>query len=228
MRYRSWTFFAALLILALSVPSLYAQPDPQAPEGENLATPQTWVVRTDHPMPDVKVGSVQDSVDIWFVNMTPGWHITTGPAAIFYHPYSIADGWYRIDATIHLFDPGTRNEAYGIFFAGNNLDTDEIAYDYFLVRNSGEFLIKRRAGSETMVINNWTAHEAIKTYGPDTESSVENQLSIINGPVDVIFRVNDEIVARLPHNELNTQGIYGLRINHALNVHISDLSATSM
>ena len=228
MHYRFQKFWvSALALLLFALPS-YAQPDPEKPEGENLTTPPTWVVRTDTEMPDLVVGAEQDSVDIFFVNMTPGWHITTGPAAIFYHPYSIADGWYRLNATIHLFDPGDRREAYGVFFAGDKLDTGEISYDYFLLRNTGEFLIKRRTGEETVTINNWTAHEAIKKFGPETESSVENKLSVINGPVDVIFRVNDEIVARLPHGEVNTQGVYGLRINHALNVHVSDLSAAPM
>ncbi len=203
----------------------YAQPDAQKPEGDNMTTPKAWVVRTDNVMPDVKVGAEKDSVDIWFVNMTPGWHITTGPAAIFYHPYSVADGLYRIETTIHLFDPGRRREAYGLFFAGHNLDTSEITYDYFLVRNTGEFLIKRRTGEETQIINNWTAHDAIATYGPESEGSVENQLAVVNGPNDVIFWVNNEIVARLPRTEVNTQGVYGLRINHALNVHVSDLKA---
>ena len=213
---------------SLAALPLHAQPDPQKPEGKNLTTPPMWVVRTDQGTPDVTVGSVQDSVDIYFVNMTPGWHITTGPAAIFYHPYSIADGLFRIQATFNLFDPGERHEAYGLFFAGRDLDTDEITYDYFLLRNSGEFLIKRRTGADTEIINNWTAHEAIAKYGPESESSVENRLAIVNGPNDVLFWVNNTMVARLPHTEVNTQGTYGLRINHALNVHVSDLKAVPM
>lgn len=221
--------FSILLATALTALPLFAQPNAQKPEGDNLATPPTWVVRPDNNAQEVTVGAEQDSVDIWFVNMTPGWHITTGPAAIFYHPYSIADGLYRIDATIHLFDPGARQrEAYGLFFAGRDLDTDEITYDYFLLRNTGEFLIKRRKGSETEVINNWTAHDAIATYGPDSGSSVENRLGVVNGPRDVMFWVNDKMVARLPRTEVNTQGVYGLRINHALNVHVSELKAMSM
>ena len=218
----------SLFLATLFAFPVFAQPDSEVPEGENLETPPTWVVRTDKPMPDVKVGSEKDSVDIWFVNMAPGWHITTGPAAIFYHPYSIADDLYRIEATFHLFDPGERREAYGIFFAGKNLDTDEITYDYFLVRNTGEFLIKRRAGAETEIINNWTKHDAVVVYGPDSEGSVENELAVVSGPNDVLFWINGQMVARLPHAEVNTQGTYGLRINHALNVHVSGLKATPM
>lgn len=218
-----------LLVLAiiLAVPlTAFAQPDPNAPEGENLTTPPTWEVRLDRPNPEATVGSEQGEVDIWFVNMTPGWHITTGPAAIFYHPESTASGNYRLEATIHLFDPGERLEAYGVFMGGTDLEGDEIAYDYFLLRNNGEFLIKRRTGAETSVIHEWTAAESVGVYGPETESSVANNLAVDVGETEVVFSVNGAEVATVPRDSVHTDGIAGLRINHALNVHVSTLSIT--
>ena len=217
------TFFALLLPL-----SALAQPDPQNPEGENLSTPPTWKVRLDRPNPEATIGSVQEEVDIWFVNMTPGWHITTGPAAIFYHPESQAEGNYRVDATIYLFDPGERREAYGVFLGGQNLEGDNIEYDYFLLRNTGEYLIKRRTGEETSLIQDWTASDAVANFGPDTEGSVENRLAVEVGESEVVFYVNDEEVVRSPRDEIRTSGVVGLRINHALNVHVSELAVTSM
>ncbi len=216
------TFFALLLPL-----SVLAQPDPQKPEGDNLTTPPTWKVRLDRPNPEATIGSEQGEVDIWFVNMTPGWHITTGPAAIFYHPESQGEGNYRLDATIHLFDPGERREAYGVFLGGQNLDGDDIEYDYFLLRNTGEYLIKRRMGEETSLIQDWTASGAVVNYGAETEGSVANRLAIEVGESEVVFYVNDAEVMRSPRDEIRTSGTVGLRINHALNVHVSDLSVTS-
>ena len=58
------------------------------------------------------------SGDIRFVNMTPGWHVTTGPRVILYHPAARAEGDFRATATMHLFAPGQRNEAYGLFVEG--------------------------------------------------------------------------------------------------------------
>ena len=206
----------------------FGQPDPQNPEGDNLTTPPTWNVRLDRPNPDATIGAEEGEVDIFFVNMTPGWHITTGPAAIFYHPESQAEGNYRIDATIHLFDPGERREAYGVFMGGQNLDGDNIEYDYFLLRNTGEFLIKRRTGAETSLIVNWTTSDAVVNFEPGTEGSVKNKLSVEVTKAEVAFYVNDMWVARVVRDEVRTSGIVGLRINHALNVHVSDLSVTSM
>ncbi len=216
-------FLLTVLFLLLPL-TLMAQPDPATPDGEDLMTPESWKVRLDRPNPDIQIGATADSVDIYFVNMVPGWHITTGPAAIFYHPDQTAETNYTLESTIHLFDPGERREAYGVFMGGQNLDTDEIAYDYFLLRNSGEFLIKRRTGSETSILNEWTTHEAINVFDTDSESSVENHLQVDVREETVSFSVNGAEVARVPSDQVMTDGIAGLRINHALNVHVSDLN----
>lgn len=220
-------FLAVLMLLA--APSLViAQPDPNEPEGDNLTTPPTWKVRLDRPNPEATIGSEEGEVDIWFVNMTPGWHITTGPAAIFYHPESMATGNYRLEATIHLFDPGERLEAYGVFMGGTDLEGDDIAYDYFLLRNTGQYLIKRRTGSETSIIQDWSDAESVAVYGPDTESSVENHLAVNVMEAEVVFSVNGIDVATVPRDSVHTEGLAGLRINHALNVHVSGLSVTPL
>ena len=212
------------LLLVFLVLPLFAQerPDPQMPEGENLKTPPSWMVRLDRPQDGVVIGDDKEAADIWFVNMTPGWHITTGPAAIFYHPASTAEGAYRAETLIHLFDPKGRNEAFGMFIGGQNLEGDDVAYDYFLIRNNGQFLIKRRAGSETETLHTWTPHDAIQTYGADAESSVPNTLAVEVGGDEAVFFINDAEVARLPAADLHTDGHVGLRINHALNVHVED------
>ncbi len=218
------------LLLTVLVLPLYAQdrPDPQNPEGGDGVTPPSWMVRLDRPKDGVVIGDDKETADIWFVNMTPGWHITTGPAAIFYHPTSTAEGTYRAETTLHLFDPKGRNEAFGLFLGGQDLEGENIVYDYFLIRNNGQFLIKRRSGSDTSTIQNWTAHDAIVTYDRDTGrgtgDSVPNTLAVDVGTDEVAFFINDQEVARLPRADLHTNGIVGLRINHALNMHISTFS----
>ena len=218
----------ALLILLASPSLLFAQPDPSEPEGDNLATPASWNVRLDRPNPEVTIGSEEGEVDIWFVNMTPGWHITTGPAAIFYHPESMASGNFRLEATIHLFDPGERLEAYGVFMGGANLEGEDITYDYFLLRNSGQFLIKRRTGEDTSVLQEWSDAESVAVYGEESEGSVENHLAVEVTESEVAFSVNGTEVARVPRENVQTDGVAGLRINHALNVHVSDISVTPL
>lgn len=198
------------------------QPDPQKPVPKNLAVPSEWEVRLDSPDTNITIGSDPDSADIFFVNMKPGWHITTGPRAIFWHPASTAKGTYRIHTKIHLFDPKGRNEAFGLFFGGENLKEENQTYTYFLLRNSGEYLIKKRIGSETKLVKDWTKTSAMTVYDDTSKSSVPNTLSVEVGENEVSFFVNGEKVDTLPKDQLDTEGFVGLRVNHRLNLHIED------
>lgn len=200
-----------------------SRPDPNVPSGENNAVPVDWMVRLDRPSDDVTIGADKDAADIFFVNMTPGWHVTSGPAAIYYHPASVAEGEYAANMDVHLFDPGQRNEAFGFFIGGSNLDGEDLVYDYFLIRNSGEYLIKRRNGSETEMIQDWTSHESINRYTAESEGSVLNELSVEVRSEDVGFRINGEEVVALSASDIMSDGVVGLRVNHALNLHVSNL-----
>ena len=194
-----------LLCVALAGP-LTAQ------EGER---PADWRVRFDQ-------ANAQES-DLEFVTMESGWHITTGPSGIFYDPARTAEGNFRFEGEIFLFDPGRRQrEAFGLFFGGQNLDADSQAYVYFLIRNDGRYLIKRRAGSATEDITPWTEHAAIVRQDGGEESA-KNVLAIETGADEVSFYINDEKVASHPRPEIQADGVVGLRVNHGLNLHVSAL-----
>jgi len=198
-------------------------PDPHTPQGENLQVPEGWVVRLDKPDPDVSIGAMEDN-DIYFVNMTPGWHITAHQRAIFYHPANTVEGNFTAKASIFLFDPGQRDrEGFGIFVGGKNLDGDAQSYVYFLLRNTGDFLIKRRTGSETSVVVDWAHTDAMKVHAHDGTDSVLNDLAVKADEESVRFLVNGTEVAKVPRADLDVDGIFGLRVNHGLNVHVSDL-----
>jgi hypothetical protein len=207
---------AALLERALST-----RPDPSTPIGENLQVPLGWSVRLDQPDESVTVGSTEES-DIYFVSMTPGWHITTGPRAILYHPASMAEGSFTARAGIHLFPPGSRNEGFGLFLGGSDLDSDEQQYLYFLIRRSGEFLVKQRSGDTTEEVLPWTRHDAILAYTASSEGTVHNVLEVEASESQLRFVVNGSEVARMPRGDLPVDGIVGLRVNHALNLHVDD------
>lgn len=184
--------------------------------------PEGWVVRLDRPDragPD----------DVYFVDMAPGWHITTGPAVVLYHPDSTATGSYRLESEMFLFDPGERREAFGVFFGGRDLESEEQAYAYFLLRRDGRFLIKARHGEETSVIHDWTAHPAIVGWEnrPADAATAHNTMAVEVGDEDVTFIVNGVEVARLAPSQLpSTDGVFGLRVNHALNLHVTRVAAS--
>lgn len=182
--------------------------------------PDGWEIRPDRAGADVS--------EIAFVDMPPGWHVTTGPAAILYHPEMTADGRYRVEMEVFLFDPEGRREAFGFFVGGRDLQGPGQDYLYFLIRDGGEYLVKHRAGNDTHMIVNWTSDSAILGYEDRDEggSSVRNVLALEADASTVRFLVNGEEVATLPRAEVNLDGVVGLRVNHALNLHVSRLEIT--
>lgn len=216
--------FLTTLILSSTA---FAQgiPDAKVPQGENLAVPEGWEIRLDRPAPDVVVGSDAETADIFFVNMTPGWHITTGPRAIFYHPESVVSSDFKIKSLIHLFDTkGRDREGFGLFFGGKNLQEDSQEYLYFLIRNTGDFLVKARKGSETENIIGWTASDTIVKYvgGDDPTGTNELTVEVVDGMIK--FHINGTEVSSISTDGWVTDGIFGLRVNHQVNLHIEDLS----
>ncbi len=180
---------------------------------QELQRPAEWKSRFDRPAPDSA---------LYFVTMTPGWHITTGPSSIIYDPSRVARGEYRVRSEIFLF-PGDRREGFGVFIGGENLEAANQSYLYFLIRKDGHFLIKHRAGSDTHVLTPWTQHAAIVKH-PGGKENVKNVLEIVTGTGQVDFLVNGEKVASLPRGQLTVDGVVGLRVNHGLDLHVTDLS----
>ncbi len=200
-----------LLLAALMAPVLEAQEE----------RPAGWMVRFD------RAGVTEADVEKLVV-MEPGWHITTGRGAgIYYDPSWQASGEYTVTAKIFLFDPGQRHrEAYGIFFGGSDLQGDNQAYSYFLLRDTGEYIIKKRMGTDAPTVVGWTASDAIEKW--PGEGTAENVLSVTVGASNVDFYVNGTKVRSLPRAELATDGGLGLRLNHALDVHVSEINVEQM
>ncbi len=219
------------ILTLLVTGAVFAQsmPDPLVPQGENLQVPEGWEVRLDRPDDSVEIGA-SESADIFFVNMTPGWHLTTGPRGIFYHPANRVQGEFSIHTDLHLFNPNGRNrEGYGLFFGGNRLKDADYEYIYFLIRNTGDFLVKHRKGETTEVILDWTSSEAIVIYDDPEVSSVLNNLQVEVTSSHVNFLINSTQVAQINADDLSvaTDGIFGLRVNHSVNLHVEDLGIGS-
>ena len=218
--------FPALLLIATLVTT-------QMPPLAKGQFPEGWTVRVDGAGAGAGEhathgGPAPSSKDIAFVTMAPGWHVTTGPAAIFYRPNQTATGAYALKAEIFQFDPGARREGYGLLLGGRALDGADQAYTYFLIRRSGEFLIKRRTGAKTVNVKEWTPAAAIRKYDdkPATEQAVKNVLEVKVTPDTTAFLVNGTEVARVPTSTIDTSGIVGLRINHQLNLHVTSIDVT--
>ncbi len=187
---------------------------------QDLKRPEGWHVRFDRP------ASTEADLEM-FVEMPPGWHITTGPAGIFWDPGLTASGDFRAEMEVFLFDPEGRREAFGIFVGGNDLEGAGQSYTYFLIRDGGEFLVKRRQGADTPTIQGWTADAAVRSYADRGEdATIKNVLAVEADGETVRFFVNGDEVASLPRADVDVDGVVGIRVNHRLNLHVSRLEVT--
>src|SRR5260221_9736508 len=84
--------------------------------------------------------------------MGGGVHFMTGPAGIYYKPADKATGAYETHATFTQMEPAAHPEAYGLFIGGANLDAARQKYTYFILRQDGKYMIKRRVVAETSTV----------------------------------------------------------------------------
>ena len=158
-----------------------------------------------------------------FMSMGDGVHATTSGrgGAIFWRPSNTHGGTYTISASFTQMEPSDHPNAYGLFFGGANLSADNQRYSYFVIREDGQYLIKKRMGSQTPNVVSWTPHSAIQEL--DAQGRATNVLSVEVGSSQVRFLVNGTEVSSQPRPAVDLDGISGLRVNHQLNVHIGAL-----
>ena len=164
-----------------------------------------------------------DSV-LGFMNMGSGVHVmTTGAGfAIFWQPESTAEGDFSISATFTQMERSGHANAYGLFLGGSDLQGPNQQYSYFMLRQGGEYLIKKRMGEDLPTLVDWTAHDAVNDL--NDRGSSTNTLTVEADGDTVRFLVNGAEVATQPRSAVDTAGITGLRVTHLLNVHIDDIS----
>ncbi len=206
-----------LVTLSLTVALAYSpaqrQGDPDvAVRGGKL--PAGWQMRLDDPR------AKADAVS--FMPMSGGFHVMTGPAGIFYQPDQTKSGTYAVSATFTQMMPSAHPEAYGLFIGGSDLQGPNQKYTYFLIQQDGTFLLKRRAGAATPMIQDWKADGAVKKTEGKTQGT--NTLTVSVTPDKVRFLVNGTEVGSAAPSQMDAGGIVGLRINHNLNVHVASFN----
>jgi len=212
-------WLSAVVVVALTLPVLAqggrgGAPRPAAGHGIEVGG---WWARLDDPK--------EPRTGLRFVQMGRGYRATTGPTVILFDPMEDWEGPYTTKATLTLTRPATHQVAYGLFVGGQDLDSDKQRYTYFVVRQDGKYLIRKRTGATaTNVAGDWADHPAIRK--PDANGSQTNELAIQVGRDTVTFLANGQTVATHPSKAVDVVGISGLRIGHGLDVQIDGFSVT--
>lgn len=211
---------AASLMLIAAAPlsaQVKKEKDPDK-KVEGGALPAGWMGRTDQASKSI--------ADAKFVTMGTGYHVSSGPAAIYWNDKTKTTGPFTASATFRQTKNPTHPEAYGLFFMGNKLDGADQNYAYFLVRGDGKVLVNHRAGTEIHKIMGWTDNAAVAKA--DANGVATNTLGIDGTkPDSVRLLVNGVQIAALGSMQFgSTDGHVGLRVNHNLDVHISDFAVS--
>jgi hypothetical protein len=179
--------------------------------------PQGWKMRVDRSQ---SASDPDGSGAIKFVTMGSGFHATNPQASVYWNPANTASGVYTLKGTFTLMKPSGHTNYYGLVFGGSGLDGADQAYLYFVVAQDGTWLIKSRAGAATPPVSQKTPSDLVKK--PDANGQSVNALEVRVGADKVDFVVNGQVVHSEPKTGAlaKTDGIYGIRINHLLEVQV--------
>jgi hypothetical protein len=186
--------------------------------------PKGWKVRVDR---STSASDPDAAGAISFVTMGAGFHATNPQAAVYWNPANSAAGAYTLKGTFTLMKPSGHTNYYGLVFGGSDLEGPQQKYLYFMVAQNGTWLIKRRDGDATTdSVSGKEASDAVKK--PDASGKSTNVLEVRVGADKIDYAVNGTVVHSTPKSgaTAKTDGIYGIRINHLLEVQVDSLAVS--
>jgi hypothetical protein len=205
--------FLSVAVLALfTVVPLIAQ----APKG--------WLLRVDS---STSASDPDAAGAIKFAASGSGFHATNPQAAVFWNPANTVSGSYSLKGTFTLMKPSGHTNYYGLVFGGSGLDGPKQTYLYFLVAQDGTWLVKRRDGdAATQDVLPKTPSGAVKK--PDASGKSTNALEVRVAADKIEYLVNGTVVNTTPKSgqTAKTDGIYGIRVNHLLEVQVDGFAVS--
>jgi len=186
--------------------------------------PKGWKLRVDR---STSASDPDGAGSISFVTMGTGFHATNPQAAVYWNPANTATGSYTLKGTFTLMKPSGHPNYYGLVFGGSDLEGPQQKYLYFEVAQNGTWLIKNRDGDATTgnVVGR-TPNDAVKK--PDDTGKSVNALEVRVGADKIDFVINGTVVhtAQKTGVTAKTDGIYGFRVNHLLEVHVDQFGVS--
>ena len=212
---------ASALAIALAVCTVAAQDADKKVAGGGI-TAKGWVGKIDAAAAKGG-GTINDSK---FMAMGSDLHIQTGPAALYWNPSNTATGDYTVKAT---FKEGKSTSdhphAAGLFIGGKGLDSETPNLVYCIAYGNGNYLVRGFSGGKVFQVGRGP-NEAVTKGATATQEIAW----MVKGD-RVECHVNGKPVASLAKAELvgagkldSTDGIYGIRVGHNIEMMVSGLS----
>jgi len=183
--------------------------------------PKGWLLRADR---SASASDPDAPGAIKFSAQGSGFHAVTPQAAVFWNPANVATGNYTLKGTFTLLKPSDHTNYYGLVFGGSALEGPQQTYLYFLVAQDGTWLIKQRAGDLRTNDIAKMRHQAVRTPGANGMSTNALEVRVMPGKID--YAINGTVVHSMPKTgaTAKTDGLYGIRSNHRLEVRVEDLA----
>jgi hypothetical protein len=154
--------------------------------------------------------------------------LSIGPAAAYWNPANTATGDYVVKATFKEHKmAATHPHSYGIFIGGSALESDTEKLMYCIAYGDGTYMIRAFNGAQVTTLVDRAAHPALKKADANGESTNEigwrvqgNKVScMLNGAEATTFSKTED-AAKIG----STDGIYGIRVSHNLELTVSGLA----
>lgn len=212
------------LAVVLAAQSAAAQADPTTKVVGAGIQVRGWQGRTDR--------AEQKISEVKFVQMGTGYHLTTGPHAILWNSRNTATGDYTVTARLTKTpsSTSTHEESYGIFMGGSDLNGSKQNYLYCVVFGTGNVMVRHRDGGDTHTLLGKTANPAVAKM---TERGAVDEIAMwvrsgrvgcsVNG-AEVFAADAADMIG--PGKLVSTDGVFGIRASHNLDIHIEGLAVT--
>ena len=192
------------------------------------SVPSGWKQRIDR---STSASDPDASGQVKILTAGNGYHIETPSAAVFWNPANTASGNYTLKGTFTLNKPSGHVNYYGLILGDSALEGADQKYIYFVVAQNGTWLVKTRNGaSATSTFTGLTGasrngsvmNDAVKK--PDDTGKSVNALEVRVQADKIEFVVNGTVVHSAPKAGLTTDGIWGIRSNHLLDINVEGLA----
>jgi hypothetical protein len=223
---RFWNAALALGAVAMLVPALAAQrgmdPDRKIEGGGIKAA--GWTGTADGGK------NVNDSK---FEQQGTTFNLQVGPAATYWNPANTATGDFAVKAT---FTEGKMMSGHphpmGLFIGGSKMGTPDQSYMYCTAYRDGSFIVRRFNGTTPTQIVRKSPNAAVKKAATPEESVTQEVAWVVKGGRAECM-VNGTMVAGFDKAEIvgagkleSTDGVYGIRVSHNMDLTVKDLKVT--
>jgi len=178
------------------------------------------------------MGQGKTIADSRFTAVSGGFRLSVGPAGNFWNDAHVASGDYEVKAMFKEHKLASSHpHSYGIFIGCADVAADTETLLYCIVYGTGEYSVKTFYGSNVTTLVNRETHSALNKADADGESTNEigwrvqggEASCVVNGPVVRTFSRGDVVGT---DKISSTDGTYGIRVSHNLELTVTGLAMT--